>query len=788
MKGFSKIFILIGMTLLIFSYSSMITNAINDEEKNEQYIEIAKNLQIISEADDIQYDKFITRKMFCSLIVDIYEKLSGSTLDATRETSFSDIREECIYKAINTGIMQGKTKSLFKPDIKMTWKEAITIATNTMKLLEKELNRKIICNDDYELEENNNVILYDKQMIEQIESALSTDLITGFGKKIELKNKITTEEAIVLLVKMTTIVQNSKDDYFLDKGNYVVDGEWWHFNKERKFVKDSTYNNVFQAYSGFVLKKDGRLFIDIAPYASPPYYDSDGREIIKNADWKLFELECITSIHPYNYGDLLITCLDGSVWLIDDYKYKYKRIQFPEAIKDIKGDEEILMALGNSSKVYFFGEIPLQQEKVDNIIKISSRDNVYRGLDVDGIVWEWSSKLLSDEYSINKPVINKKIKSNELDYYNIWDLDLTKLEENNTIIEADDTYYNGCLVLNQKGDILFNNNSNQRYEVLPLPVKQFKKSTVLDKEGKVWYMNTLSRAGGYQWMEPVLIPGMINGMLIDDKACLRGDGSIWSWERDGFIEPTFIEHKLGFLPTEVKPTEVIKIIRYSEYILILDNKGVCWYIYTYEKKKELALSKLQEARPLFQNIKDIGYGFVLKDNDSVYWFDIKSKDEKDNIQLNFIMDNIKQLVSSDDDSLVLDNQGEVFDIGEIYFYLETTQNDRELPIKINNIPQMTRLWDSSALFFTVGIGIDINGDLIGFSLCNDPEVKLTFNKLVIKEYYDLAFAYNHIIVIKDNGKSKSWLITPDSVNVKWLNKDSVVGPERDFIKILRGEK
>ncbi|WP_113674812.1 S-layer homology domain-containing protein [Vallitalea guaymasensis] len=640
MKGFNKFFILIGMTLLAFSYSNMTINAINVEEKNDygQYIEIAKNLELISEADDIQYEKFITRKMFCSIIVDIYEKISDGTLDATRKTAFSDIREDYVYKAINTGIMQGKTKSLFKPYSKMTWEDAITIATETMQLLG----------------------------VEQVKSTLSTELVTGFNKKIELKNNITIEEAIVLLVKMATIARNSEDDYFLDKGNYVVNGEWWHFDEDRKFVKDSTYNNVFQAYKDYVLKKDGRLFIDTAPYGSPPYFDDQGNEIIKKADWKLFELECITSIYHYYYGDLLITCLDGSVWLIDeDYKYTYKRIEFPEGIKDIKGDEGVLMALGNLGKVYFFGELPLQQEKVDTIIKISSRDNIYRGLDADGNVWEWSREFLSDEYSINEPVINKKIKSNELDYYNIWDLDLTKLEETNTIIEADDTYYDGCLVLNQKGDILFNNNSDQIYEVLPLSVKQFKIYTVLDKDGKVWYMNTLARAGGYRWMDPVPIPGMINGMLIDDRVCLRRDGSIWSWERDVFIEPTFIEHKLGFLPEELDPEEVIKVLRYNEYILILDNKGVCWYIYTYDKKKELGLSKLQEAKPLFENIKDIGYGFALKDNDSVYCFDIHRKDEEDNIQLNFVMDNIKQLVSGYYRSLVLDNNGEVFDIDEI---------------------------------------------------------------------------------------------------------------------------
>ncbi|GMQ64548.1 hypothetical protein [Vallitalea maricola] len=788
MNRFNKVLILLGMTLLAFSYRSMTISANNvGEEKNyEQYIEIAKNLEIISEADDIKYEKFITRKIFCSLIVNTYEKISGSTLDNTRKISFLDTREDYVYKAINTGIMHEKTKSHFKPYSKMTWEEAITIATNTMKLLEKELDQKIICNNDYELEGNNNGIVYDDQIVESVKSALSTELITGLDKKIELKNKITIEEAIELLVKMTTIVQNTKDNYFLDKGNYVVDGVWWHFDKDSNFVKDSTYNNVFQAYVGFVLKKDGRLYIDITSYDSPPYYDSDGCEIIKKANWKLFELECITSIHSCNDGNLLITCLDGSVWLID-HKLEYKRIDFPEAIKEIKGDEEILMALGNSGKVYFFGEIPLQQENVANIIKISSRDNIYRGLDADGNVWEWSSKFLFDKYSINKPMINKMIKSNELDFYNIWDVDLIKLAENNIIIEVDDTYCNGCLVLNNKGEILFNNNSNQRYEVLPLSVKQFKNSTVLDENGKVWYMDTLPRAGGYQWMEPVLIPGMMNGILIDDNVCLQRDGSIWSWERIGFTEPTFVEHKLGFLPDEVKPSEIIKILRYNNYILILDNKGVCWYIYTYEKKKELGVSKLQEASPLFKNIKDVGYGFVLNNN-SVYWFDIESKDEKDNIQLNFIMDNIKQLVSGYYNSLVLDNNGKVFDIGEIYYYLKTPLNEIKYPVQFNNIPQMVKLWDYNLLQYPVGVGIDIDGNLIGFLLYNYSDVKQTFNKLAIKEYSDLAFTNNHIIVIKNNKKSKSWLISYDPITVKWVNADGIIGPERDFIKIKECSK
>ncbi|MCT4687435.1 hypothetical protein [Vallitalea sp.] len=59
-------------------------------------------------------------------------------------------------------------------------------------------------------------------------------------------------------------------------------------------------------------------------------------------------------------------------------------------------------------------------------------------------------------------------------------------------------------------------------------------------------------------------------------------------------------------------------------------------------------------------------------------------------------------------------------------------------------------------------------------------------EIAIKEYCDFAFTYSHIIVIKDNEKSKSWLYSHDPVTVEWVNPDGIVGPERDFIKIYRG--
>lgn len=347
-------------------------------------------------------------------------------------------------------------------------------------------------------------------------------------------------------------------------------------------------------------------------------------------------------------------------------------------------------------------------------------------------------------------------------------------EEDNVLVDSNE--------LNESESFLDSSEIEGSYrgscDDLQLSVKQLKNKTVLDCDGKVWNYGRLPRAGGFQWMEPVSVPGMINGVLVDDGLCLLRDGSIWSWDALYDFAPfelKFVEHKLGVLPDELEPSDIVKIIKYEDYVLILDDKEVCWYVYGYEKKVSMGCTKLQEATPLLENVKDIGYGFILDNNGKVYWFDITNEDNKDTINLNYIMDNIKQLVSGDNYSLVLDNNGKVFRLGYVVNHYGEYVYDM-IPYEIKNIPVMTKLWDTSPLYDFVGIGLDMDNNLICFPLYYDIQYnKVTYNKMDIQDYHDLEFTFRYIIIIKNDKTAKAWFIEPSLEN--WFNDSKVISPD-----------
>lgn len=340
--------------------------------------------------------------------------------------------------------------------------------------------------------------------------------------------------------------------------------------------------------------------------------------------------------------------------------------------------------------------------------------------------------------------------------------ELTDFEKSQNIVEIDNSNYLECHISNDKGDVS-NTIANLSYEKLHISVEQYKNETVLDTEGCVWYYPRMPRAGGYQLYDSIPISGMNKGVLIDDKICLQSDGCIWSWEVDWLRDCEVIEHIVGYLPDELKASNVNKILKYDTYILILDNQGRCWSVYTYEKALELGLKNMQKAKLLFENIKDIGYGFAVDNQEKLHWFNIK----EDGIQLHFIMDNIQQLASGKHDNLVLDNSGYVYYVGSLddYTAIDCNKIYTELPFELDDLPIMKKIWNADPLIFPMAIGLDQDNNI--YSVCienqyNDEEKtfrhSVIANPLIIHDVKDFSFTWSDIIAHKNNGQSKAWFV------------------------------
>lgn len=282
---------------------------------------------------------------------------------------------------------------------------------------------------------------------------------------------------------------------------------------------------------------------------------------------------------------------------------------------------------------------------------------------------------------------------------------------------------------------------DEYYKSLPISVKQVNNNTVLDNEGKVWFLDRAGMEMGYRLHDPIEIPGMNNGILIGDKISLLSDGSIWSFEIN--CNEPIIEHKLAILPTNLQATEIKNIFRYNDYIFIIDNEGVCYYVYTYDKKVQMNYIGL-EVTQLLGNVKDIGNGYILDNDDKLYKFDIVVENGKEELKLEFFKDNIIELVV--ENNICLDKEGVVYTLG--------TNNSTNIP----NIPLMSKLFNTgNSAFFSV-IGEDMEGNLIGIKY-DLPVESVEYKRMIINDYEDIVgLGDRHIIVIENDNTTKSWFI------------------------------
>lgn len=800
MKRISKIIFLMALLIVAMQYNILKLNAHTQEEPSpwaEPYIDMAKKIDLIPAEEDLQYQKAITRQSFYTYVVSTYEKLTHETIESTSKLPFTDTDDESIHKAYTMGIIQSKSISLFKPDDPMSYEEIAVAIIRTMELLETALDRQIVIDREVDLSHMEGLEDIHEGSLEVVELAVGNDLMTDNVEDVTtLTASVTVEEALVYLTKMATIVENSRHAFFLEKGNYIVNGDWWYFDDTKQFVQHKTLTNVAEGFRRYALKKDGTLYINkhqqhLEDKMQPRYKRvEDG--LVKMSTWEPYQLKCITGMYMDNYGDFIVIQLDGSVWICDDSSNQYKTMAFPEPIQDVTGEGDVFIALGKSGSIYFHGASYRENESIPKMIKISCHKDFYRALDEEGFIWEWEKTYNHDlgSWQMSKAVKKMDLTESELDYYcQYTNFDLTAFKKDHQIVAIDNRQYLGCFLLDDKGDVYFNNNADQRYEQLRVSIKQYKNQTILDTEGSVWYYLRWPRAGGYQLYNPIPIPGMNKGVLIDDRICLQSDGVIWSFEVHSARKTKVIEHIVGYLPDGLKASDVVKILKYDTHILILDNQGRCWYVYTYEKVLALGLKDIPVAKLLFENMKEIGYGFVLDRNGKLHWFDIKDE----NVQLHFIMDNIEQLTSGEYDNLVQDIHDDIYYIGGIDDYTSGRHKTYTgLLYKIDQVPNIKKIWPGR--IFPTAIAMDQDNKIYSINInpSYDEEAhtithKATINPLIIHDVKDISFSWSDIIIHKNDGRSKVWFVYEDAYKIFfWQNQ--TIELEVPFRKVKTGDR
>ncbi len=99
---------------------------------------------MVSHNLQLKLDKNITRKEFCEILIKFYEEKTGFEIDINDKNPFIDTNDKYVIKAYNLGIVSGKFKNKFEPNINITREESAVILANIIKNMEYDTISKYI--------------------------------------------------------------------------------------------------------------------------------------------------------------------------------------------------------------------------------------------------------------------------------------------------------------------------------------------------------------------------------------------------------------------------------------------------------------------------------------------------------------------------------------------------------------------------------------------------------------------------------------------------------------------
>ncbi|MEG2000126.1 MAG: S-layer homology domain-containing protein [Evtepia sp.] len=106
-------------------------------------VALAENAGLVTEHTRDYMTREITRFQFAELIVNLVEKSTGTRIQAAPDTTFTDCKESVVLKAKAAGIVNGKTKTTFEPDAKLTREELATMLLRAIEYINHRTNNPL---------------------------------------------------------------------------------------------------------------------------------------------------------------------------------------------------------------------------------------------------------------------------------------------------------------------------------------------------------------------------------------------------------------------------------------------------------------------------------------------------------------------------------------------------------------------------------------------------------------------------------------------------------------------
>ncbi len=196
-----KLSILVISFLLILALTSVSFGAPSIWAKSEVDEARAKGL-VVEEADQ-NFQDYISRELFCKLIVRAVEQQKGAPVQVSISNPFTDTVNNEIVKAYQLGIVKGISATQFAPNNLITRQEVAVMMMRAFRVLDAMNNKTFTQNVDV-----SGVVFNDEANIafwalQDVKEAFKLNLVKGVGNNtINPLGNTTVEQSILLTLRL----------------------------------------------------------------------------------------------------------------------------------------------------------------------------------------------------------------------------------------------------------------------------------------------------------------------------------------------------------------------------------------------------------------------------------------------------------------------------------------------------------------------------------------------------------------------------------------------------------
>jgi Mg-chelatase subunit ChlD len=222
--NFKRLLSMFLAIIIFFTSNSMIVLA-STIPSNWAISEISKSKQVNIITDKIEddYQKNITREEFCELIVRLYTALTGVIPDVVNN-NFTDTDNEDISRAYGIGVVYGMSNERFAPNNNITRQEICTMIVRCIEKSISDVDVNIYSSYDEIADEYIDLEQVSEWAQPSIFYALDNGIMKGIGtsfdKKIDPLNSTTREQAVLLAYRVyenkESLVKNKSTNLLMD--------------------------------------------------------------------------------------------------------------------------------------------------------------------------------------------------------------------------------------------------------------------------------------------------------------------------------------------------------------------------------------------------------------------------------------------------------------------------------------------------------------------------------------------------------------------------------------------